>query len=89
MILQLLRSTNAREVQGSMGHCGYYRRFIFRFASIARLLYALIVVFAWMDKCKESFALLKEALDNGPILRAPNWTKVFHVHVGASNFAIG
>ena len=89
VILQLTRPTNAQEGQGFMGHYRYYRRFIFRFASIARPLYTLIVVFVWMDECKESFSLLKEALNNAPILRAPYWTKVFHVHVDASNFAIG
>ena len=35
VILQLPRPTNAKELQGFMGHCGYYRRFIFCFASIA------------------------------------------------------
>ena len=26
---------------------------------------------------------------NTPILRAPDWEKIFHVHIDASNFAIG
>ena len=83
VILQLPRPTNAREVQGFIGHCGYYRRSIFRFASIARPLYALIVIYVWMNECEEYFALLKEALTNAPILTAPYQTKVFNVHVEA------
>lgn len=50
---------NAKEVQGFMGHCGYYRRFIYRFATIAQPLYALIVAFEWTEECDESFEKLK------------------------------
>ena len=55
VILQLPRPTNATEVQGSMGHCGYYRTFILLFANIARPLYALIVALEWTEECDESF----------------------------------
>ena len=72
VILQLPRPTNAKEVQRFMGHCGYYRRFIFRFVNIAWPLYALIVMFEWIEECDESFQKLKEALTNAPILQAPN-----------------
>ena len=89
VILRLPRPTNAKEVQGFMGHCGYYRRFIFRFANIAQPLYALIEAFVWTDECEESFQKLRDALINAPILRSPDWTKIFHVHVDASNYAIG
>ena len=72
-----------------MGHCGYYRRFIFRFANIARPLYTLIIAFEWTQECDESFQKLKEALTNAPILRALDWNVIFHVHVDASKFTIG
>ena len=72
-----------------MGHCGYYRRFIFMYVVIAKLLYALLVQFEWTEECKEPFNKLKTTLISTPILRAPNWNKVFHVHIYASNFAIG
>ena len=52
-------------------------------------MYALIVVFEWTEECEVSFQKLREALINAPILRAPNWNKIFHVHVDASKFAIG
>ena len=72
-----------------MGHCGYYRRFIYMYAEIARPLYALLVEFNWTDKCEDSFEKLKQALITAPILRSPDWTKPFHVHIDASNYAIG
>ena len=68
VIVQIPRPVNAKEVQGFMGHCGYYRRFIFRFAIIAQPLYALIVAFEWTDACEQAFQTLKEALVNAPTL---------------------
>ena len=72
-----------------MGHCGYYYRFIFQYASIAQPPYALIVAYDWIDECDRSFQKLKNTLIEAPILRAPNWNKVLYVHIDAFNFAIG
>ena len=88
VILQLPRPINSKQVQGFMGHCGYYWRFIFQFDNIAQPLYALIVGFEWTKECEVSFQKLREALI-APILRALDWNNIFHVHVDASNFAIG
>ena len=89
VIVELPRPINAKVVQCFMGHCGYYRRFIFMYVVIAKPLYALLVQFEWTDECEEAFNKLKKALIFAPILRAPDWNKVFHVHIDASNFAIG
>ena len=72
-----------------MGHCGYYRDFIFMYALVARPLYALLVEFNWTSECEEAFNRLKQALISAPILKAPDWSKTFHVHIDASNHAIG
>ncbi|WP_176691503.1 ribonuclease H family protein, partial [Enterobacter cloacae complex sp. GF14B] len=32
---------------------------------------------------------LKKTLTSAPILRVPDWNVIFHVHIDASNFAIG
>ena len=55
---------------------------------IAKPLYGLLVVFIWADECEAYFHKLKKTLSTTPILKAPNWDLVFHVHVDASNFAI-
>ena len=88
LIVELTRPINAKGVQCFMGHCGYYRWFIFLYALIAKPLYALLVQFEWTNECKEAFNKLKKALVFAPILRAPDGNKVFHVHIDASNFAI-
>ena len=89
IIVELPRPRNPEQVQEFMGHCGYYRRFIYMYAVIAKPLYGLLVVFIWTKECEESFHKLKTALSTAPILRAPDWNVIFHVHVDASNFAIG
>ena len=43
VIVELPRPINAKGVQCFMGHCGYYKRFIFMYAVIAKPLYALLV----------------------------------------------
>ena len=89
VILELTIPKSPRDVQVFMGHCGYYRRFIYMYAEIARPLYALLVVFEWTPECGASFEKLKQALTSAPILRAPVWDKIFHVHIDASAYAIG
>ena len=89
IIVELPRPRNAKEVQGFMGHCGYYHRFIYMYAVIAKPLYSLITIFIWTDECETSFEKLKGALTSAPILKSPDWGLIFHVHIDASNFAIG
>ena len=52
VIVNMPKPKNDREVQAFMGHCGYYQRFIFQYASIAQPLYALIVAYDWTDECE-------------------------------------
>ncbi|MCO5570660.1 hypothetical protein L7F22_024387 [Adiantum nelumboides] len=89
VIVELPRPLRVKEVQAFMGHCGYYRRFIYLYAIIAKPLYALITKFEWTDECEKAFQILKQRLISAPILKAPNWDKIFHGHVDASAFAIG
>ena len=89
LILELPPPTNFKGVQHFMGHTGYYRRFIYMYADLARPLYRLLIDFTWMDECLKAYDALKRALASGPILRAPSWDVIFHVHVDALNFAIG
>ena len=39
IIVDLPRPTNVKEVQAFMGHCGYYQRFIYMYAVIAKPIY--------------------------------------------------
>ena len=55
VIVNMPRPKSSKEVQAFMGHCGYYQRFIFQYASISQPLYTLIVAYDWIDECKKSF----------------------------------
>ena len=48
-----------------------------------------MIAFEWIDECETSFEKLKQALISTPILKAPGYNKIFHVHVDASTYAIG
>ena len=57
--------TTPKEVKQFLGLIGYYRKFVPRFADIARPLTNLTrldKLFEWSDKCQTSFKLLKEVL---------------------------
>ncbi|MCO5611286.1 hypothetical protein L7F22_065538 [Adiantum nelumboides] len=89
VITDLPRPTTIKGNQAFMGHCGYYRCFIYMYAIIAKPMYGLITLFVWTDEYEESFNKLKQALTAAPILKAPDWNKIFHIRVDAFNFAIG
>ncbi|MCO5567826.1 hypothetical protein L7F22_021522 [Adiantum nelumboides] len=75
VIADLPRPMTVKGVQTFMGHCGYYRRFIYMYAIIAKSMYGLITLFVWTNECEESFNKLKQALTSTPILEAPDWNK--------------
>ena len=45
--------------------------------------------FDWTDECNISFVPLKRKLVEEPILRFPNWSIKFHVHIDTLGLAIG
>ena len=62
VIVELPRPLNDKGVQVFIGHCGYYHRFIYMYAKVARPLYALLMVFEWFDDYEQAFQKLKNAL---------------------------
>ena len=72
VIVELPRLVHSKGVQIFMGHYGYYCRFIYMYADIARKLYALLIVFEWTDECEQSFKKHKQDLILALILKAPN-----------------
>ena len=80
------------EVRSFLGICGYYRRFIEKFAEKAKPLTKLTEKgksLIWTTECQEAFDELKNRLCNAPILGMPDFTKPFLLDTDASNFAIG
>ena len=82
--------TTPKEVKQFLGLIGYYRKFVPRFADVARPLTNLTRLdqpFEWSDKCQASFELLKETLIKEPILRFPDPNKPYTLYTDASKYA--
>jgi transposase InsO family protein len=83
---------DVRDVRAFLGLAGYYRRFIFRFAEIARPLTKLLEKnqpFSFGSEQREAFNKLKGKLTDAPVLRTVNHSLPFTVTTDASGEAIG
>jgi hypothetical protein len=66
-----------------IGLCNYYRIYVQDFSTIVHPLYALVkkdVTWTWSEEAQEAFNTLKEKLSELPIMRRPNFNKVFILH---------
>ena len=84
--------TSVKSLQTFLGMVGYYRRFLYQFATIAAPLTDLLrkdSPFVWTDAQQNAFELLKKALQNPPILVFPNYNEPFTLITDASDTGIG
>ena len=84
--------TEVSQVHSFLGLVGFYRKFVEHFARIAKPLYALLrkdAAWEWTPMHVESFQRLKGALISSPVLRLPDQSRPFVVHVDAMDMAIG
>ena len=89
-IQQMPHPYTPKEVKQFLGLVGYYRKFIPRYADIARPLNALThkdVEFVWTDICQRSFELLKTMVTEEPILVYPDPSKPYVLFMDASKYA--
>ena len=83
---------SVKNIQQFLGVAGYYRRFIFRYSTIAAPLTDLLrkdIPFIWGEPQQSAFDKLKEALLQAPILLFPDFSKPFFLATDASNEGIG
>ena len=72
-----------------LGLVGYYRKFVPRPADISRVLTHLIkkdVEFKWTPKCKNCFQILKEFLQQAPILKYPDPQASYTLYTDTSKY---
>lgn len=77
-----------KDIRSFLGSCSYYRKFVPKFADIARTLHKLTeskAEFLWNSDCQQAFDKLKRALASSPILSYPNNEGVFILDTDASN----
>ena len=81
---------NAKQVKQFLGLVGYYRKFVPRFADISRILTKLTrkdQVFKWTPECDKCFHMLKDYLQEAPILRYPDPAASYTLYTDASRYA--
>ena len=72
-----------------LGLVGYYRKFVPRFADISRVLTHLTkkdVEFKWTPECENCFQILKECLQQAPILKYPDPQASYTLYTDASKY---
>jgi hypothetical protein len=92
VIVNLSPPKSVHQSRATLGHIGYYRKFIKGYGKITVPMEKLLkkdIRFQWNDECQESLDILKEKMVKTSILRFLDWTKEFHVHVDASSIALG
>ena len=81
---------NQKEVKQFLGLIGYYRKFVPRFADISRVLNKLTrkdEEFKWTPECDKCFNMLKDYLQEAPILRYPDPEARYVLDTDASKYA--
>lgn len=92
--------TTVKQVRAFLGLAGYYRRFVSGFAKVARPLNQLLTGIPvnrkseahkvnWSPECQTSFAQLKAALTQAPVLAYADYSLPFVVYTDASNQGLG
>ena len=79
-----------KEVRQFLGLVGYYRKFVPKFADIARPLTNRTkqdIKFEWSEKCQKTFQLLKNMLLKEPVLKYPDPSKPYTLFTDASKYA--
>ena len=92
IILSLPPTTNVKMLRETLGHTGYYCKFIRGYAAITALMEKLLkkdVAFIWSPECQGRFDILEAKMASAPLLLFPNLRKEFHVHVNASYIVLG
>ena len=81
---------NAKQVKQFLGLVGYYKKFVPRFADISRILTKLTrkdQEFKWTPECDKCFHMLKDYLQEAPILRYPDPAASYTLYTDASKYA--
>ena len=92
IIVNLPTPNLVKQLHMTLGHTGYYRKFIKGYAQITTPMENLLkhdAKFELTQECQHSLDTLKEKMVKTPILVFPDWKMPFHVHVDASSIALG
>ena len=92
------RPETVTQVRKFLGFTNYYRKFLYRYAQIAKPLNQLIsgenskrkrAKVIWNEDCENAFLTLKELCSNTPCLAYPDYTSRFKLYTDASKQGLG
>ena len=92
------RPTTVTDVHSFLGLTYHYRRFIHKYAHIARLLNVIISgdnankkkhAIKWNEDCEESFQRLNQLFSSTPILAYADHSNPFKLHTDKCNLGLG
>lgn len=85
--------TTQKQIKSFLGMTGYCRKFIKDYAKISHPMIKYLKKGSVINKhdpsFNNSFETLKDLITSYPILKYPNFDKMFHINTDASNYAIG
>uniref|UniRef100_A0A671MRQ1 Reverse transcriptase RNase H-like domain-containing protein n=1 Tax=Sinocyclocheilus anshuiensis TaxID=1608454 RepID=A0A671MRQ1_9TELE len=91
-VVDFATPVNSKQLRQFLGITSYYRRFIHEYARHAEPLFALTradVPFGWTQDCQNAMVFLKNKLTSAPILRFPQFSLPFFIHVDACDVGLG
>ena len=92
MIVNLPPPKSVRMLIETLGHTGYYKKFIKGYVQIIEPMEKMLrkdSKFQWNEDCQQGLDTLKKKMVTTPILVFLDSKKTFHVHVDASTIALG
>jgi hypothetical protein len=90
-ILEMPNPTDVHTLRSFIKPCNYYMIHVQDFNTITHPFYALLkkdVVWTWSKEVQETFNTFKEFFLEFPILRRPDFSKAFILHINWSAFGI-
>jgi len=83
---------NVHEMRVFLGMTNHQRKFVEGYSKVTSALTDLLKKdkrWCWMEKCQKAFDDLKRRMVTAPILKLPDFGRLFEVHTDASDFSIG